>query len=498
MPAPNADRVPSSQTATLGALAVLGCLGLVTGCNLAPVQARPTVQTPAAFKEQPPEQAGPSGDWKPAEPRDAMARGSWWEMFQDPGLDALEAQATAANQTIAVAWAHFQAARAVVQQSQAQYYPTVTASPSVTRSRQFYAPTAASPRPAPFTGTSYALPFDASWEPDFWGGIRNAVQASSLEAQASFADLGNVRLTVQAEVAADYFSLRLQDRKQQLLEETVRADQESLDLTRAQAEAGMASGEDVELALAQLSLTRAQSLDLGIQRAQLEHALATLAGQPASAFALGVAPMTARPVAVPAGVPSQLLERRPDIAAAERRVAEANARIGVARAAYFPTTLLAASAGYQSSTLDHLISGPSLLWSVGASMAATLFDGGQRKAITEQARAAYTGTVATYRQTVLGAFQDVEDQLATLRILALELQQQQAAVASSRRGLDFALSRYQSGLDAYLNVAVAQTTLLGTERTALDLQMQQMTADVQLVKALGGGWKDPPPPGAGH
>jgi len=472
----------------------IACLAFAIGCNRAPAYVRPAMAVPAAFKEQAPEALPASAAWKAAEPQDALPRGRWWDMFHDDGLNALEDRVTGGNQTIAAAVATVMGARAVVRQSASAYAPTVTATPSVSRARQDYLVGGPGAARIPYTSNEFALPFDASWEVDLWGRVRNSVKASRLEAEASEADLAGVRLTIQAEVAADYFTLRLLDRKQQLLQETVQAYRESLELTQVQAEAGMASGEDVELALAQLALTRAQSLNLGVQRAQLEHALATLVGQPASAFAIAVEPMTALPVAVPAGVPSQLLERRPDIAAAERRVAEANARIGVARAAYFPTTLLAGSVGYQSSTLDQLISGPSLLWSVGASMAATLFDGGKRKAITDQARAAYTGTVASYRQTVLGAFQDVEDQLATLRILALELQQQQAAVASSRRSLAFAVSRYQSGLEAYLDVALAQTTLLGNERAALDLQMQQMTADVQLVKALGGGWKDQPPP----
>ena len=483
MPAPFASRASLFQ-----ALAILSCLGLLAGCNLAPVYAQPTVQTPMAFKEQPPQQARPSEDWKPAQPRDAMARGRWWEMFQDPDLDALEAQVAVGNQSLAAALAHFQAARAVVKQSQAQYYPTVTAIPAVSRSRQFSPATANNPKPAPFTATSYSLPFDASWEPDFWGGIRNSVQASSLEAQATFAELGNVRLTVQAEVAVDYFQLRVLDGQKQLLDTAVQDYEESFKLTQDQANSGMASGQDVEQAATLLDTTRAQATDLGIQRALLEHAIATLLGRPASTFAIAFRALDLKPVPVPVGVPSQLLERRPDIAAAERRVAEANARIGVARTAYFPTTLLGASVGYQGASLGNLVSGSNLIWSLGASLTQTLFDGGKLKAITEQARAAYQGTVADYRQTVLGAFQDVEDNLSTLRILDMELRQQEAAVASSRRYLAFAVSRYQSGLDIYLDVITAQTSLLGNQRTAMGLLMQQMTANVQLVKALGGGW----------
>jgi NodT family efflux transporter outer membrane factor (OMF) lipoprotein len=418
-------------------------------------------------------------------------------MFHDPDLDALETQVAVANQNIAAALANFQAARAVVKQSRAQYFPTVTASPQVTRSRQFYAPTTANPQPAPFTATSYALPFDASWEPDFWGGIRNAVQASSLEAQATFADLGNVRLTVQAEAAVDYFQLRVLDGQRQLLDKSVQNFEESLKLTQDQFDSGMASGQDVEQAATLLDTSRAQATDLGIQRALLEHAIATLLGKPPAAFAIAPGALALKPVPIPSGVPSQLLERRPDIAAAERRVAEANARIGVARAAYFPTTILGATAGYQGSTLGNLVSSPNLLWSLGASLTQTIFDGGRLKAITEQARAVYQGTVANYRQTVLGAFQDVEDDLSTLRILDLELRQQDAAVASSQRYLAFAVIRYQAGLDIYLDVITAQTVLLSNQRTAMGLRMQQMTANVQLVKALGGGWdRSQPPPEA--
>jgi NodT family efflux transporter outer membrane factor (OMF) lipoprotein len=487
MPAPSARSAPAPRPAVL--VAISAALALLSGCDLAPVYTQPAVQTPAAFKEQPAAPATPAEGWKPAEPGDAMARGAWWELFQDPDLNALEAKATLANPTIATALAQFQAARAGVQQSQAQYYPTVTASPAVTRGRQVYAPTPANPTPVHDTTTLYTLPFDASWEPDFFGGIRNAVRASSYEAQASFAELGGVRLAVQAEVAVDYLQLRVLDGQKRLLDAAVADYQESLKLTQDQLDSGMSSGEEVEQASTLLHVTQAQASDTGILRAQFEHAIATLLGQPASAFAIEARDLAMQPVPIPFGVPSQLLERRPDIAAAERRVAEANARIGVARAGFFPTTVLSGSAGYAGSSLGTLVSGSNLLWSLGASLTQTVFDGGRQKAVTAQARANYLGTVASYRQTVLGAFQDVEDNLSTLRILALELQQQDAAVDSSRRYLGFAQSRYQAGLDLYLDVITAQTALLGNQRTALNLRMQQLTASVQLVKALGGGWK---------
>jgi NodT family efflux transporter outer membrane factor (OMF) lipoprotein len=476
--------IPLLKTETRMTVVVLASLVLFAGCSFAPKYAKPSVQTPTAFKELTPEQFKETDGWKTAEPKDDMIRGRWWEMFHEPELNAFESQVVVSNQTVAAALANFLAARAVVKQSRSQYFPTVSANPSVTRSRQ----SSLSSPPISSTFTEYSLPFDASWELDFWGRIRNTVKANSLEAQATLADLENVRLTVQAEVAVDYFQLRVLDAQKQLLDATVLAYQESLKLTQAQYDAGMASGQDVAQAETQLSTTLAQATDLGIQRAQLEHAIAMLLGQPASSFSIATDPLTANPVAIPFGVPSQLLERRPDVAAAERRVAEANAQIGVARAAYFPTITLSGSAGYQSTSVENLFSGPGLVWSVGSTLAQTLFDAGLRKAITEQARAKYQGTVANYRQTVLTAFQEVEDNLSTLRILSQELQQQNAAIESSQRYLTLANARYQSGLDSYLDVITAQTALLSNQRTALNLRMQQMTASVQLIKALGGGW----------
>jgi NodT family efflux transporter outer membrane factor (OMF) lipoprotein len=466
------------------AIVSLACLAVFAGCSFAPKYAQPSVQTPAAFKEMTPTQSKETDGWKTAEPSDAMIRGQWWEMFHEPELNAFEGQLVVSNQTVAVALANFIAARAMVKQARSQYFPTVSANPSVTRTRQ----SSMSSPPTSSTFTEYSLPFDASWEPDFWGRIRNTAKANSLEAQATLADLKNVRLTVQAEVAVDYFELRILDAQKQLLETSALAYQESLELTQVQQKTGLASGQDIEQAETQLELTRAQATDFGIQRAMLEHAIAMLLGQPASSFSITANSPVAKPVAIPFGVPSELLERRPDIAAAERRVAEANAQIGVARAAYYPTITLSGAAGYQSTSIENLFSGPGLVWSVGATLAQTLFDGGLRKAVTEQTRAIYQGTVANYRQTVLTAFQEVEDNLSTLRILSQELQQQNSAVESSQHYLMLANARYQSGLDGYLDVIAAQTALLSNQRTALGLQMQQLTASVQLIKALGGGW----------
>jgi NodT family efflux transporter outer membrane factor (OMF) lipoprotein len=450
------------------------------GCSFAPKYAQPSVETPAAFKELTTAQLKDTDGWKTAEPKDNAIRGKWWEIFGDTNLNALEEQVNISNQTVAAAFANFLSARAVVKQSRSQFFPTVTANPSVTRSRQ--------PLANGSISTLYSLPLDASWEPDFWGSIRNTVKASSLEAQATLADLENTRLTVQAELAADYFLLHSLDSQKLLLDAAVLAYEESLRLTQVLHNTGIASDQDVAQAETQLNITRAQDTDLGIQRAQLEHAIAMLIGKPASVFSIAPEPLDTNAVAIPFGIPSQLLERRPDIAATERRVAEANAQIGVARAAYFPTVTLGGSGGYQSASLANFISAPNLAWSVGASLAQTIFDAGKRKAVTEQAWATYQGNVATYRQTVLSAFQDVEDNLSTLRILSQEIRQQDAAVASSQRYLNLANDRYRLGIDSYLNVIVAQTTLLNNQRTAMNLRTEQMTSSVQLIKAVGGGW----------
>ena len=466
----------------------LAALVLFTGCNFAPNYVKPAVTTPAAFKELPPAQLQATDGWKTAAPQDAMLRGRWWELFHDPDLNAFENQAAVSNQSVAAALANFLAARAVVKQARSQYFPTISANPAVINSRQ---PSLSAPTTST-TSTEYTLPIDASWEPDLWGRIRNTVKANSLEAQATLADLENVRLTVQAEVAEDYFELRVLDVQRQLLDATALADQDSLQLTRVQADAGLASGQDLELAETQLELTRGQATDLGIQRAQFEHAIALLLGQPASTFFIATNSLAAGPVAIPFGVPSQLLERRPDIAAAERRVAGANAQIGVARAAYYPTITLSGAVGYQSTSVKDLFSAPGLVWSVGSTLAQTLFDGGLRRAVTDQSRALYQGTVANYRQTVLTAFQEVEDNLSTLRILSRELHQQNAAITASQSYLSIGNARYQAGLDNYLSVLTAQITLLTNQRAAMNLQMEQLTASVQLIKALGGGWEDAP------
>jgi NodT family efflux transporter outer membrane factor (OMF) lipoprotein len=468
------------------AVSLIG-LVLFKGCDKAPKYAKPTVATPPAYKEVAPDAFKETDDWKFAHPSDAVIRGKWWEMFNDAQLNALEEQLNSANQNIALADANFRAARALVKESRSEYFPTVTTSPSIIVSRQSAAATHSNVSPGRLS-TNYSLPFDASWEPDFWGRIRNTVVASASEAQATAADLQNVRLSVEAELAFDYYQLRSVDAEKALLDSTIAAFQEQLNLTRVRFETGIASDEDVAQAETQLKTTQAQATDLGIQRAQLEHAIALLTGQPASTFSLAVAPLEANPPVVPVGLPSQLLERRPDIAAAERRVAEANAEIGVTKAAFFPSLILGATGGLESTSIASWFTWPARFFSLGPTLSQTLFDKGRRKAQTEFARAQYDGTVASYRNTVLTSFQEVEDNIAALRILSRELEQQNEAVASAQRALTLAMERYRSGIDSYLNVITAQATLLNNQRTAVNLQAQQMTASVELIKALGGGW----------
>ena len=465
-------------------------LGLLSACNVGPPYKRASVAQAPVYKELLTDQ--PSGEgWKVAQPGDAQLHGKWWELYGDPKLNALEEQVNVSNQNIAAAFASFMQARALVKEAQSQYYPTLTTDPSVTRSR-----TSANLAPGGGGGagvggttqTVYDLPFDASWTPDLWGRVRNTVKGNVAAAQASAADLENTRLTAQAELAVDYYELRTQDELQKLLNDTVIAYQQALDLTKALYDTGIDADEAVAQAEVQLQTAQAQATNLGIARAQYEHAIALLIGQPASSFTLPVEPQVATVPTIPVGVPSQLLERRPDISANERLMVQANAQIGVAKAAYFPTLTLSATGGFESSSISNWLAWPSRFFSVGPSLAETLFDAGLRSATVAQYRAAYDAAVANYRQTVLTAFQQVEDNLAALRILALEIKQQDDAVAAAKRYLDIATSRYQLGLDPYLNVITAQTTLLTNQQTDAQLRMQQLVGSVQLIEALGGGW----------
>jgi NodT family efflux transporter outer membrane factor (OMF) lipoprotein len=396
------------------------------------------------------------------------------------------------NQNIASAAASFLAARALVKEARSQLFPTVTTNPAITVQR----PSAStgsgsgtgSKSSSTATFTDYTLPFDATWQPDLFGRIRNTVKSAAYGAQASAADVENTRLTVEAEVAADYFQLRGQDALKELLDSTVVAYQQSLDLTTALYETGIDSEEAVAQAETQLEATKAQDAALGIQRAQFEHAIAMLTGQPASTFSIPIEPLKSNPPALPLGVPSQLLERRPDLAAAERLMAQANAQIGIARAAYFPTVTLSAAAGFQSTSIATWFTWPSRFFSLGPAAAETLFDAGLRRATVMQFRAQYDGTVANYRQAVLTAFQQVEDNLASLRVLSVEIQHQDAAVKSAERNLVLATDRYKLGIDPYLNVITAQTSLLSNQEAAVNIRIQQMTASTGLIEALGGGW----------
>jgi NodT family efflux transporter outer membrane factor (OMF) lipoprotein len=465
---------------------------LLAGCVVGPKYHTPPAETPAAYKELTPADYKNTEGWKVATPRDDALRGKWWEIFHDPQLNALEEKVNVSNQNIAAATASFFAARALVKEARSQLFPTVTTNPAITVQRPSATSSTGkaegSASSAGGTFTDYTLPFDATWQPDLFGRIRNTVRSAAYGAQVSAADLENTRLTVQADVAVDYFQLHGQDALKQLLDSTVVAFQQSLDLTRALYETGIGTDEAVAEAETQLETTQAQDGALGVQRAQFEHAIAMLTGQPASTFSIPIEPLSSSPPAIPFGVPSQLLERRPDIAAAERLVAQANAQIGIARAAYFPTVTLSAAAGLESTSIASWFTWPSRFFSIGPAAAETIFDAGLRRAAVEQFRAQYDETVANYRQTVLTAFQQVEDNLASLRILSVEIQFQDTAVKSAERNLAIAQDRYKLGIDPYLNVLTAQTVLLSNQETAVNLRIQQMTASGGLIEALGGGW----------
>jgi NodT family efflux transporter outer membrane factor (OMF) lipoprotein len=468
-------------------LAILGTIVFLPACAVGPKYTRPTVQVPTEYKEQNTASSTATDVWKAAQPSDQAARGNWWELFNDSQLNALEEKVNLSNQSLKVAEAQYRGARALVHSSRAGYYPTVTASPSITATH----PSAnRSIRPSIAAGTfgDYVLPVDFSYEADLWGRVRRTVEASSASAQASAADLETARLSFQAELAVDYFMLRELDAERQLLDVTVGAYQKALELTKNRHDSGVASGADVAQADTQLETTRAQAIDLNTQRAQFEHAIALLVGQPASTFSLSPLPISGPPPEIPVGVPSELLERRPDIAGAERRVVAANAQIGIARTAYFPSLTLAASAGFESTGLAQWLAWPSRFWSVGPSLIQTLFDGGRRRALSDQAQASYDATVASYRENVLAAFQEVEDNLAALRILAEENQVQEGAVKAAERSLEISTNRYQGGVTTYLDVITAQSALLSDQRTAVNLLQRRMTASVLLIKALGGGW----------
>jgi NodT family efflux transporter outer membrane factor (OMF) lipoprotein len=464
-------------TGNFFALAALSS-ALLCGCAAGPDYVRPAVHAPDSYKEM----AG----WKAAEPRDAEPKGDWWEAFLDPVLSGLLQQVTVSNQTLAAAEAQYRQARALAQGARAQLFPVVSADVNLGRSRA--ASTGTSSTASRGVLNTHSTSLDATWEPDIWGRVRRLIEADVASAQASAGDLEAAKLSLQSELAQNYFQLRALDTQRQLFEDTVKAFQTSLRLTQNRYEAGVVARADVVQALAQLKTTQSQALDIEVQRAQLEHAIAVLIGRPPSEFSLARAPLNAVPPPAPPGLPSTLLERRPDIAAAERRMAAANAQIGVAQSAYFPALSLTASTGYQSTHLANWFNAPARFWSLGAALAQTLFDGGARAAQSAQAMAAYDAQVANYRQTVLTGFREVEDNLAALRILEEAAAVQAEAVDASRLSVALAINQYKAGTVSYLNVVTAQATALGNERTAADLLNRRLAANVLLIRALGGGW----------
>src|SRR5580698_1823567 len=467
----------------------------LSGCVVGPKYHPPAPQAPAAVYKESPTQSQEAGLWAPAQPADAKLRGKWWEIFNDPELNALEEQLDINNQNIKQYFENFMEARAIVREARSQYFPTLSVAPSFTRSR-----TSQNLNTVPVntsgTGTAakqlqstvYSLPLEASWEPDLWGKVRNTVHQAQYAAQVSAADLENERLTEQASLAEFFFEIRGQDQLQKIFDDTVAADQKAYDLTRALYEAGI--DDEISLVEAETTLHSAQAgaTNVGIARAQFEHAIAVLIGKTASDFSIPVKPMTVAPPPIPVGMPSELLERRPDVAAAERTMAEANATIGIAYAAYYPNLTLTAEGGFESSAFHTWLSWPSRFWSVGASIPETIFDAGLRRATVQQYVATYNADLASYRQTVLTAFQQVEDGLAEVRILSKEIEQEQQAVDSARTFLKLEQARYDTGVDPYLDVLIAQTTVLADQQTLNGLQVQQMTYAVALVEALGGGW----------
>ncbi len=457
-----------------GAIALM----FFAGCTVGPDYVRPALEAPATYKE--------IDGWKMAQPKDNAIRGAWWEIFNEPELNALEEQVEVSNQNIAAAEANFREARALVQQARANYFPTITVGIGVNNSSR--STTILGGSTVRTTPTQYSLPIDVSWELDVWGRIRRQVESSQAGAQASAADLQNAKLSAQTELAQDYFQLRTLDAQKRLLDDTAADYQKSLDLTRNQYAAGVVSRADVLQAETQLKTTQAQAIDVGVQRAQVEHAIALLIGKAPADVSVSVLPVSAQPPPIPVGLPSELLERRPDIAAAERRVAQANALIGVAEAAYFPTVSLGASGGFESTNFSRWISAPSRFWSVGPTITETVFDGGLRRAQTDQARAVYDSSVALYRETVLTGLQQVEDNIAALRILENEAQIQDEAVKSAQQTVTVVNNQYRAGIVNYLNVVVVQAAALNNERTAISILGNRLNASVLLIKALGGGW----------
>jgi len=462
------------------ALAIASVIAFA-GCTVGPDYVRPAAPAPVAYKE--------AEGWKRAEPQDHLPRGEWWRVFNDPRLDALEAQVVIDNQTIKAAEARVREARALTQQAQAALFPIVSLNASAARSGVGSRSGNGSVNSQGGTGNRYGITLDANWEIDVWGRVRRQIEAADANAQASAADLEAAKLSAQTLLATDYFLLRVQDAEIRLLNETIAAYERSLTLTQNQYNVGVAARSDVVQAQTQLKSTQAQAIDASVTRAQLEHAIAMLTGKAPVELSIAADETPFAYPDIPLGVPSELLERRPDIASAERRAAAANAQIGVAQAAFFPSLTLSATGGFQSSVLSQLISLPNRFWSIGPAIAQTIFDAGLRRAQTEQAIAVYDETVANYRQTVLGGLQEVEDNLAALRILEQESGVQADAVRAARESLAIVTNQYRAGIANYLAVVVIQAATLSNERTALSIEARRLAATVQLIKALGGGFE---------
>jgi NodT family efflux transporter outer membrane factor (OMF) lipoprotein len=469
---PGGPRTWSRRLAQAAACTVAALL--LGACTVGPRYSRPSTPAPPAYKEMP-------ENWRQAQPADQVLRGKWWEIYQDPQLNGLEEKISLSSQTLKAAQAQFAQARALLRQSRADYYPTVTAGIAASRSR-VSANRPLRPPSAPVNSTDLVLPADVAYEPDVWGRVRRSVEAARAHAQASAADLESVGLSLHAELAIDYFQARTLDAEAQLLDSTVSAYEKALQLTQHRYQV------DVAQAQAQLETTRAQATDLRVQRAGFEHAIAVLMGEPASTFSLPPAALNPAPPVTPPGLPSDLLERRPDIAAAERRVAAANAGVGIARSAYFPALSLTASGGFEGTTISNWLSGPSGFAAVGISALETAFDAGRRRAISDQAKAAYDQSVADYRQNLLTAFREVEDNLAALRLLEVEAKTQNTAVAAAEHSLALSNNRYRGGVATYLEVITAQSLALVDERIAVEISGRRMVDSVLLIKALGGGW----------
>ncbi len=464
-------------------LMVLQAAGIlqVSGCMVGPEYKRPAAEVPPAYKE--------IGNWKQAQPNDQNLGGNWWAMFQDPQLNALEQQVNVSNQNLRAAESQYTQARALVRYYRAAYYPSIGGGVSATRNK------ISNNRPPILStnGTTYndfQIPLELSYEVDVWGRVRRTVESYRAQAQASAADLAAVNLSMHAELALDYYQARTLDAEEQLLKSTVSQYQQALELIENRFAGGLASDLEVQQAKTQLETTRAQAIDVGVARAQYEHAVAVLIGKPPAEFSLAALPLTTPPPPIPTGLPSELLERRPDIASAERLMASANAQIGVAQAAYYPTISLGATGGFESGMISTLLTGPSALWSVGGSAVAPLFDGGRRRANLDQAIAAYDQTVANYRETVLTGFQQVEDNVAALRILEDEARVQENAVTAAQKYQELANTRYKGGVTSYLEVTTAQSAALSDEVTAVNILGRRMVYAVTLVQALGGGWND--------